>query len=94
MDLERIPGIAEELNEEFSTINDDFGGTVETENGDSNAQALPSQSAFVDFETRQEDDTETDVIAHFFNKEPCCKLGPKNSPCWKQFDCETLKMLG
>ena len=53
-------------------------------------ECVPSNPA-LDFDTSHSEREETALIDWFFYSGPCCKLGPKGTPCWKQFYCETLK---
>ena len=87
MDLEEIPGISEELNVEFSTINNSSQEPIEAETDE---EWVPNNPA-LDFDTSHSDREEAALIDRFFYSGPCCKLGPKGTPCWKQFDCEKLK---
>ena len=59
---------------------------------ETNEECVLSNPA-LDFDTTHSDREEAALIDWFFYSGPCCKLGPKGTPCWKQFDYETLKML-
>ena len=79
MVLEEIPGISEELNVEFSTINNSSQEPMEAETDE---ECVPNNPA-LDFDTSHSDREEAALIDWFFYNEPCCKLGPKGTPCWK-----------
>ena len=68
-------------------LNNSFQEPMEAETDE---ECFPSNPA-LDFDTSHSDREEASLIDQFFYSGPCCKLGPKGTPCWKQFDCETLK---
>ena len=68
MDLEEIPGISEELNVEFSTINNS-SQTQEPMEAETDEECVPSNPA-LDFDTSHSDREEAALIDRFFYSGP------------------------
>ena len=62
------------MNEEFTGHDDEL----------SDAFKSSDTSNTVDLDKSVEDQAEEAIIRDFFDKEPCCTLGPNKSACWTQ----------
>ncbi len=87
MDLDPIPGLSEELNDEVSTANGEFSGEIDHQN----TVAGPSTS-LVDLDESVDDEEEQVLLEDFFNGDPCCSLGPDKTACWKLYGRESFKV--
>ena len=81
MDLESIPGLSEELNSEFQSMNEEFSGHQDEQDDANDISDGPSTSVDID---RSVEDRDEAVVNEFFNGEPCCTLGPNKNPCWSR----------
>ncbi len=84
MDLDPIPGLSEEVNDEVSTANREFSEEIDHEN----IVAGPSTSTLCLDESVEDKEEEED----FFDGDPCCSLGPDKTACWKHYGRESFKI--
>ena len=91
MDLEAIPGLLEEVNDEVNVANGDFslgGGEEESEQPALEASATSSS---VDLDLSVEDMEEEALLKNFFEGDPCCSLGTNKTPCWSYYGRDSFE---
>ena len=76
---------------EFSALDYNFQADSESGDDSGNSDDETPVSVPVSFEASCHDSEEAALIEKFFHSGPCCKLGPRGTPCVQQFDCEDLK---
>ena len=92
MDAHAIPGISEELSSEFEQLDRDFSAEYQpSDNLDTEEHSHLFFPREVDLDASVVDSEEKVASDAFFSEENlCCKLGPKQSACWKQFSHDTI----
>lgn len=84
MDVDAIPGLSEVLFEQLERVFPVEGEPIGVSDSDQSCQSV-SVSLEVEHDTSVEDRQIT-----FFGGNPCCKVGPKKSACWKHLSSDVL----